>query len=75
MCEKGTYSARCVRETNIRDALCQAHCRMCAPWMHVSDSTRLDALVIDEVSFCSASEIAAAYYRIKHMSKNNMPVA
>jgi len=82
-------SARCVKETNA----CQTHCRMCAPWMHVSDSTRLDsiaaggALVIDEVSFCSASllehfehrisnprEKAAAYYQIKYMSKNDMPV-
>ena len=82
-------SARCVKETSA----CQTHCRMCAPWMHVSDSTRLDsiaaggALVIDEVSFCSARllghfehrisnprEKAAAYYQIKYMSKNDMPV-
>ena len=79
------HSARYVRETNARMALCQTQDRMCAPWMHLSDSTRLDsALVIDEVSFCSASllgqfehrtrEEAAAYYQIKYTSKNDMPV-
>jgi hypothetical protein len=55
-----------------KNKLGKTGCRMCVPWMHVSDSTRLDsiaavgALVIDEVSFCSARVLGHFEHRISN---------